>query len=825
MTKIENEAQARQIIDEMLRASGWTFTGSNRNVLVESATKAESSCGHADYMLLNRNGHPLCIIEAKKPEINPLSAKEQARRYAESKNVRLVILTNGEATYLWDIKIGNPQPIFNMPTQESLEYRTSFNPDKKAISSEHIIPEYVALTQNPKILEEPEYKNEKTRTAYLFNNGYRVMRPYQVDAVKAVQSAVAKGKDRFLIEMATGLGKTLTAAAIMKLFLRTGNAHRILFLVDRLELENQAFKDLNKYLKNDNVVKIYKKSKKDWHDADILISTIQSFMTGERYRDFTPTDFDFVISDEAHRSIGGDSRAVFEYFTGYKLGLTATPKDYLKNIDTDKLQNSDPKALERRMLLDTYRTFGCESGEPTFRYSLADGVAAGYLIAPYVLDIKTGITTKMLSEAGYHAVGKSEEGEEAEAVVGPKDFEKKYFNENINIAMCRAFMDGALKDPISKEIGKSLVFARTQDHAAKLTKILNEMAMEMFPGMYNSDFAVQVTSDVAEAQSMTIQFSENNLCGHTKFLENYKSSKARVCVTVGMMTTGYDCPDLLNVVFMRPIFSPTDFVQMKGRGTRKHTFTYKDANKNEVAIQKEQFILWDFFEICKYFDEKFDYDKELKLPQGQAKASISGAETTVATKPIIITETLPDSIVSTESRSEGIMRIDKEFWGKAVEEVGQDEEIKQAIENENWNLAVNLFKHKHEDKPKLFITIDKIKQLFNLDRRPTRREILETIFGLTPKIPNIQEKLNTELEKILTIFNPEPEKYYIIRKFVELYITDNIFRDIIQKNEVQRLNIEYMGIFTMADLAVLGDLQKSLVSYILDNINLNDFMG
>lgn len=824
MTKIENEAQARQIIDEMLRASGWTFTGTDRNVIVESATKTDTSCGHVDYMLLNRNGHPLCIIEAKKPEINPLSAKEQARRYAESKNVRMVILTNGEATYLWDIKIGNPQPIFNMPTQESLEYRINFNPDKKAISSEHVIPEYVALTQNPKILEEPEYKNEETRNAYLFNNGYRVMRPYQVDAVKAVQSAVANGKDRFLIEMATGLGKTLTSAAIMKLFLQTGNAHRILFLVDRLELENQAFKDLNKYLKNDHVVKIYKKSKKDWQDADILISTIQSFMTSERYRDFTPTDFDFVISDEAHRSLGGDSRAVFEYFTGYKLGLTATPKDYLKNIDTDKLQNSDPKALERRMLLDTYRTFGCESGEPTFRYSLADGVKGGYLIAPYVLSIKTGITTQMLSDAGYRAVGKGEDGEEAEAIVGPKDFEKKYFNENVNVAMCQAFMNGALRDPISNEIGKSLVFARTQDHAARLVKILNEIAMQMFPGMYNSDFAIQVTSDVSEAQSMTTQFSENNLCGRTRFLDNYKSSKARVCVTVGMMTTGYDCPDLLNVVFMRPIFSPTEFVQMKGRGTRKHTFAYTDANKNETSMPKEQFILWDFFEICKYFDESFDYNKELDLPKGEATLKKNGGPSG-ATKVVTVTEDTPDEVVSTEPRTKGIMRIDEEFWGKAIKEVGQDEEIKQAIEDENWSLAVNLFKQKHEDKPDLYINIDKIKKLFNLDRRPTRREILEVIFGLAPNIPNIQDKLNSELAKIITIFNPEPEKYYIIRKFVELYVTDNIFRDIIQKGEIPRLEIEYMGIFTMADLNALGDLQKSLVSYILDNINLNDFMG
>jgi type I restriction enzyme, R subunit len=151
-----------------------------------------------------------------------------------------------------------------------------------------------------------------------------------------------------------------------------------------------------------------------------LVTTIQSLMHNDKYRyDFSPTDFDLLISDEAHRSISGNARAVFEYFHGYKLGLTATPKDYLKGVDPDKVKENDPREIERRMLRDTYSTFGCEGGDPTFRYSLVDGVKDGFLKNPRVLDARTEITTQLLSDEGYAVVIPTEEGEETETFVFP----------------------------------------------------------------------------------------------------------------------------------------------------------------------------------------------------------------------------------------------------------------------------------------------------------------------------------------------------------------------------------------------------------------------
>ena len=186
--------------------------------------------------------------------------------------------------------------------------------------------------------------------------------------------------------------------------------------------------------------------------------------------------------------------------------------------------------------------------------------------------------------------------------------------------MCKAFIDNGLFDPVAKKygsdlFGKSIVFCVSQKHAGRVTNILNKLAFERWPEHYGeSNFAVQVTSLVASAQQMTINFSNNMLNGKVKIPEGYDSSKTRVAVTVGMMTTGYDCQDILNLALMRPVFSPTDFIQIKGRGTRKFTFEYTDEYGEKHKATKDHFKFFDFFANCEYFEEKFDYDEVLQLP-------------------------------------------------------------------------------------------------------------------------------------------------------------------------------------------------------------------
>ena len=157
-----------------------------------------------------------------------------------------------------------------------------------------------------------------------------------------------------------------------------------------------------------------------------------------------------------------------------------------------------------------------------------------------------------------------------------------------------------MRDPFTNEIGKTLVFCVSQKHALKITTILNELAEKFFPNQYQSDFAIQVTSSITspDPQQMTIDFKNNNLNGNSPLNELYKTSKARVCVTVGMMTTGYDCTDILNICMMRPVYSPSEFIQMKGRGTRKCDFSEYWISKSEIPddtyANKKQFLLFDF---------------------------------------------------------------------------------------------------------------------------------------------------------------------------------------------------------------------------------------
>ena len=298
-------------------------------------------------------------------------------------------------------------------------------PNPQRLIEEQVRDDYIILTQRPNYASEAAWKNEAERPAFIQANNLRFLRTYQLQAVHALQQAVKDGSDRFLFEMATGTGKTLTAAAVIKLFLRSSNAHRVLFLVDRLELEEQAREVFAAILSADYSTVIYKEKRKDWRSAEIVVTTVQSLMFNNKYQSlFSPTDFDLVISDEAHRSISGNARAVFDYFVGYKLGLTATPRDYLRGFDKTGPKVRDPREAERRLLLDTYRTFGCESGQPTFRYSLLDGVKDRYLINPIVVDARTEVTTQLLADDGFIVSFTNDTGDEHEETFKRREFEK-----------------------------------------------------------------------------------------------------------------------------------------------------------------------------------------------------------------------------------------------------------------------------------------------------------------------------------------------------------------------------------------------------------------
>ena len=840
------EATARIKINRLLEEAGWRFFPDGdkpANICLETGVTIRTSDidalgndfekiskGFVDFLLLDEKGFPLIVLEAKSEQKEPLIGKEQARKYARSQNCRFVILSNGNLHYFWDLESGNPHLITSFPSPDSVGSYKRIVPDPRRLIDEKVERDYIVLTQRPGYASEAGWKMENERDAYIEANKLRFLRDYQLRAVRAVQRSVKEGNNRFLFEMATGTGKTLTAAAVIKLFLRSGNAQRVLFLVDRLELENQAYKVFTGLLSADFQTVIYKENRDDWRRAEIVVSTVQSLLFNNKYqRLFSPTDFDLVISDEAHRSIGGNARAVFDYFVGYKLGLTATPRDYLKGVDKTNTTISDPRATERRLLLDTYRTFGCESGQPTFRYSLLDGVKGGHLINPTVVDARTEVTTQLLSEEGFIVSFSDEEtGEDEQDDFKKRDFEKRFFSDATNWLFCKTFLENALRDPVSREIGKSIIFTVSQNHAAKLTQILNQIADRLFPSKYQSDFAVQVTSLIPDAQQFTTNFANNNLQGACNFLNEYRTSKARVCVTVGMMTTGYDCPDLLNLGLFRPIFSPTDFIQIKGRGTRKHNFLEllrDESLKGGIAQPKKTtFKLFDFFGNCEYFETEFDYDEVLKLPAlGRTR---EGEGDPPPTRPLGAYEYLGKDILS-QIAEEKIdykgMKIDRMFFDRFAEEVRENEFIAQAVESGQWDRAIEYVNRKVFNHPEEYYNLAKLRQAAAVDRRLTLREILEKIFDLIPRFKSREELLEEEFNKFVADHKPdEAASIPAIKSYFKAYVTSNEIRGIIESKKIPMLATN--PALTLDDYRAVPKQYRTLIpEYVKDYIPLNQF--
>ena len=841
--ELMKEAAARIKINKLLENAGWRFfadANGPANIRLEAGVSLKtqdldalgenfekSSKGFIDFLLLNEKSFPFIVLEAKAEAASPLVGKEQARKYAKAQNCRFVILSNGNLHYFWDLERGNPYVITAFPTPTSVMGYQKSVPDPQRLTEEVIADDYVVLTQRPGYASEAAWTNEAERPHFIAVNSLRFLRPYQRKAIVAIQQAIKNDSDRFLLEMATGTGKTLTAAAIMKLFLRTGNARRVLFLVDRLELEDQAWKAFKKVLANDYKTVIYKENRDDWWHAEIVVTTVQSLLFNNKYqRLFSPTDFDLVISDEAHRSIGGNARAVFDYFIGYKLGLTATPFDYLKKFDKGQPATKDPREFERRLMLDTYRTFGCGDGQPTFRYSLLDGVKDGFLINPTVVDARSEVTTQLLSNEGFVVAFKDDEGDDHDEAFKQRQFERRFFSIATNQLFCKTFLENALRDPVSGEIGKSIVFAVSQHHAGKLAQILNEMADRMFPGKYQSDFAVQVTSQVDGAQQHTINFTNNKLLGDANFLPTYRTSKARVCVTVGMMTTGYDCPDLLNLGLFRPIFSPTDFIQIKGRGTRKHDFReqlFDDKIKASVKEPKKtSYKLFEFFANCEYFEKEFKYDEVRKLPKGNRDGD--GSE-----RPVVKggTYEYPGGDLLSTIREETIgfggMRIDREFFAKFEDVVRANDFIAASVEAGQWDRVIDYLNKEVFDKPTEYYSLDKLRKAAGVDRRLTLREILEKIFGLIPRFKSKDELLEEEFSKFVADYKPdEAEAIPAIKTFFKAYATSDQIRHIIENRELTALATN--AGFSTKDFKAVPQKYRTLIpGYIKDYVSLNQF--
>ncbi len=677
----QNEAFSRVLIDKALEFSGWDLLNPQQ-VQFELHTPN----GRADYLLKDNLGRVLCVLEAKREDLDPYDAKEQARGYAENLKAPFIILSNGREHWFWNYERADQRDAYRierLPSREDLErVRLKNLQPPRPLESEIIAPEYLR-----------HLKHDLT------------LRRYQIRAMDEIARLFdAKGLRKFLLEMATGTGKTLLCAALIRRFLMSRNAERVLFIVDRIELAKQTIEDFAVVLPEFKPV-IYKTARRTGEllGASVVVATIQSLMTDRRYREeFTPFYFDLVINDEAHRSIYGDAREVVQFFQATRIGLTATPKAYLKNVNIEQLAEDNPRALEARQLRDTYHYFGCKPGFPTFRYDIIDAVKdpeGPFLCLPKIFDLRSDITTKALAESGW-AVFVNEQEENFKI----QDLEKKIFTPARNRLMCEAFLKEAQKDPAGA-IGKSIVFAVNQTHATNLTKIFNELQ----PGI-----ALTITSRIPDASLLAKEFRDGKRA-------------ERIAVSVDMLSTGYNCRDLLNIGLLRPVFSPTEYIQIKGRGTRRFTFTI-----GHTTYEKSCFFLLDFCAVAEYFEEQYDYSLPLQMPRekkepkpyetggGRAGAVRERQEGEAEPKPPRPLRTIPtwegiDTFVSQEIRIVGpsgekvdIMTFRGGYERDIKEFVEKTPALKAAVEAEDDDVIETIVNERFYHRPEMFYSPDKL---------------------------------------------------------------------------------------------------------------------
>lgn len=729
---IQPEAFSRVLIDQALKESDWDLLDPKR-VRFESS----GGDGRADYILLGKNG-PLCVLEAKRPDLDPYDARDQARGYAENVRAPFIILSNGREHWFWNYARADQRDAYRierLPSAADLEYLRLKNlQPPRPLMTEVIRPNYLT-----------PFKPDITLWGY------------QIKAIDEVSQQFDRdGRRKFLLEMATGTGKTLLCAALIRRFLATRNAERVLFIVDRIELAKQTMEDFNVVLREYSPV-IFKTARR--HPSELLgssvvVATIQSLMVDRRYRtEFTPFHFDLVINDEAHRSIYGDAREVVQFFQATRVGLTATPKAYLKGVDIESLREDNPKALEARELRDTYHYFGCEPGFPTFRYDIVDAVKdpeGPFLCLPKIFDIRSDITTQALADKGWAVV--INEQEENYKI---QDLERKVFTPERNRVMCEAFLKHAQRDPAG-QIGKSIIFAVNQNHATNLTKILNAM---------QPNLAVTITSRIPDASSIAKDFRDG------KRVE-------RVAVSVDMLSTGYNCRDLLNVVLMRPIFSPTEYIQIKGRGTRRYTF--RIAN---TEYDKKFFCLLDFCGVAEYFEETYDYSVPLPVPRPTRKAKSAETEresapagdeakrpagdlptaegdveeTSAAVAPGIPVWEGRDLVVSEEVRIVGpdgekvdVMTFRGSFERDLRKFNQKDSEFHEAVEDEDDDKIETILGERFFHKPEMFYSPDKLVLSYGVPA-PTSTFVYGAL-GKRP-IPSKDQVVSDTVDSIAARFN------------------------------------------------------------------------
>jgi type I restriction enzyme R subunit len=538
-----NEEQTRDyFIDMLLHEAGWMLDKTQDREYEVSGMPNTQSKGFVDYVLWGDDGLPLAVVEAKRTRRDARVGQQQAKLYAdclekEFKRRPVIYYTNGYEHWLWDDLAAPPRRVQGFNKKAELELLMQRRDGKKSIALEKINDDIAG-------------------------------RGYQHQAIRSVAEAIEQhNQRRSLIVMATGSGKTRTVIALVDLLSRCNWVKRVLFLADRVSLVKQATKEFNKHLPNAGVVNLLDSPDGQGRVYVSTYPTMMNLINDEKSatKAFGVGHFDLVIVDEAHRSIYAKYSAIFNYFDSYLVGLTATPKDEIDH--------------------NTYGMFQLQRGVPTFAYALEDAIKDGYLVPPKAVSvplkfIRQGIKYDELSEEEKEQWDEADWGdEEPPSEVDPAALNSWLFNEQTVDLVLEYLMTKGERVASGDRLGKTIIFAKNNNHAEYIAERFNINYPE-----YKGEFARVITFKTEYAQSLIDSFSVKDKAPH-------------IAISVDMLDTGIDVPEVVNLVFFKLVRSKTKFWQMIGRGTRLCPNLYAPQQ------DKKHFYIFDFLQNLEYFAE------------------------------------------------------------------------------------------------------------------------------------------------------------------------------------------------------------------------------
>jgi type I restriction enzyme, R subunit len=515
LLKFDEAATRTRIIDGLLASAGWdvgtglTSTSSVAKELEVADQPTPTGKGFVDYVLWDDDGSPLAVVEAKKTSVDPERGRKQAKLYADALEKThgqrpAIFYTNGYDIWLWDDASGYP------PRKVYGYY------SKDSL-------QYLVKFQ----------RRSRTPLAGLSPQEVIVNRLYQIEAIKRVTERFESQHRKALVVQATGTGKTRVAIALAELLIRAGWAKRVLFLCDRRELRKQAKNAFTDFLPSEPI-RVVTSRVSGASSERIFIATYPAML--KVHQSFDVGFFDLIIADESHRSIYNVYGDLFHYFDALQVGLTATPVDFVTR--------------------STFNLFNCEGQLPTANYDLEQAVEEGHLTPFEVFEHTTqflregirldGLTKEQIAEL-------EEQGEDPlQYDFSSEQIDKAIYNKDTNRAILRNLMENGLRDADGQTIGKTIIFARNHDHAVLMSRLFDEM----YP-QYGGHFCQVIDTYDPRAEQLIDDFKGQG-----------DNVNLTVAISVDMLDTGIDVPEILNLVFAKPVRSPVKFWQMVGRGTR-----------------------------------------------------------------------------------------------------------------------------------------------------------------------------------------------------------------------------------------------------------------